>query len=152
MHAGKRIAFWIYLANGVALLVFGWGYLTRQTFASYHAAVTDTPWSVYPPPQQLLMLAMMKAIGSATITVALCFLVLVAAFRRGAPWALWAVPTVGAVQALGSLYPMLYLVANTDAEPPLLGPLLTLVAMVAGLLFSLLWPAQPSSPRSRKIS
>ena len=133
-----KIAFGCHLAAIVIVAAFGATYLLRSEFMPYHAVALGTTWSALNAPFQVLILALMKAIGGACLAVvAFGLFVLLVPFRQGAVWAFWALPIGGLLIAGGALYAMLLVARNTPADPPwiapALGALLVLIALVLSL-------------------
>ena len=133
-----KVAFGCYFLAGLLLIGFGVVYLFRQEFMPYHSVAVGLTWADVPPSLQILMLALMKAVGGTTIAVAVAvYIVLLVPFREGARWALWAVPTLGLVESAAAFYPMSYVALNTTASPPLWAPATGVLLNVVALVLSL---------------
>ncbi len=130
-----KIAFGCYFLAGLLLVGFGIVYLFRAEFMPYHSVAVGMPWADVPPNFQVLILALMKALGGTNIALALAFyIVLFVPFRQGARWAVLATPLFGLVQSAAAFYAMSHAALHTAASPPFWAPaagvLLTVVAFV----------------------
>jgi hypothetical protein len=138
MNTRMKVAFGCYFLAGLLLIGFGVVYLFRHEFMPYHSVAVGLPWADVPPNFQILILALMKAVGGATIGVALAlYIVLLVPFREGARWALWAAPTLGLVESAAAFYPMSYVALHTTASPPLWAPAIGVLLIVVALVLSL---------------
>ncbi len=137
MNSRLKVAFGCYFLTGLLLLGFGVAYLFRQEFMPYHSAAVGLPWADVPSNFQILILALMKAVGGAIIAVAFAFYaVLLVPFRGSARWALWALPILALVQSAAAFYPMSYVAFNTTANPPLWAPAIGVLLTVAAFVLS----------------
>jgi uncharacterized membrane protein YgdD (TMEM256/DUF423 family) len=95
------------------------------------------PWAAVPPSFQVLILALMRAVGAACLALAILELtLLVIPFRQGAAWATWAIAVSGLVMCAGSFYAMTLVARHTPATPPWLAPAAGAVLLVVGLVLS----------------
>lgn len=114
-----RIAFGIYLVLALAGAAWGIGFLLRTEFTPYHGAAAGVPWSQVPPNFQVVILALTKLAGGLWTSFALAILVLLwFPFRRGAPWAIRAVPLLLVAHYLAPMPAMWHLSANSASSPP----------------------------------
>jgi hypothetical protein len=119
MTTRVQFAFWIYLLLMIAGAAWGMGFLLRSEFTSYHGAAAGVPWSEVPPNFQFVILALTKLAGGLWMAFTLCiFVLLFIPFRRGADWALRAVPLLMLAQYAAPMPAMLHLTMNTNATPP----------------------------------
>ena len=133
-----KIAFGCHLLALLSIAAVGVFYLIRTEFMPYHAIAVGKTWNQVGPAFQILLLALIRAAGGAWLATALAMgIILFIPFRHGMRWAKWAIPAVGLVAELTTLYVMLSVTLNTPATPPLEGVVLTMVLLVAGLIFSL---------------
>ena len=138
MSTKMRIAFGCHLLATLLMAAFGLTYVVKAEFMPYHAVAVGVPWGEVTAPFQVLIIALMRAAGGAGLAVVVLelFLLLVP-FRQGAMWARWAIPTGGLVVSFGALYAMVYVSVNTQATPPLIGPVAGILLFGAGLALSL---------------
>jgi len=138
MSTKMKMAFGCHLAFGIALAVFGLVYLFRSEFMPYHAQAVGMKWDTVTPPFRVLILALMRTTGGAWLATAFAiYSLLCVPFRQGERWARWAIPAVGLVVALSSLYVTLIVKLNTPASPPWPAAALGALMLVIGLLLSL---------------
>ena len=122
MNTRRKIAFWCYAAAMLILAVFGIVYLFRPEFMPYHSVAVGMPWTAVDPSFQVLILALMRAVGGACLSLAVVqFVLLLVPFRQGAAWASWTIAVAGLVMCAGSLYAMMLVTLNTPATPPWFG-------------------------------
>lgn len=134
MNTRMRIAFGCYLAGTLIVTAFGIVYLFRSEFMPYHAVAVGRGWEAFDPAVQVLLLALMRAVASGCLAVAVLQIVLLLVpFRQGATWARWTMTGAGLLMCAGSLYAMLLVKLNTPANPPLFGPILGAVLLLLGL-------------------
>ena len=95
-------------------ILFGVRYLRREAYLPYHAEVAGKSWDELDPGVQIIILGMLKIIGSGFATLGVTLLWLCFALHEGARWAPWAILTISAV-ALG---PMLYVAIKLRAFRP----------------------------------
>jgi hypothetical protein len=127
-----RFAFWTFLLLLVAGAAWGVGFLLRTEFSSYHGAAAGVPWAAVPPNFQVVILALTRLAGGPWVATALAILVLLLVpFRRGARWALWAVPLLMLAQYVAPMPAMAHLSMHSAATPPWA---LTLGCIVATLV------------------
>lgn len=147
MNTRMKVAFGCYFLVGLLLVGFGFVYLFRAEFMPYHSVAVDMPWSEVPVRFQVLILALMKALGGTCVALALAlYIVLFVPFRQGARWALWAMPLFGLVQSAGSFYAMSHVALNTSASPPFWAPTAGVVLSIVAFVLSV----SGSNRRARK--
>lgn len=144
--SGLIISFFCYFSTVLGLVGFGLAYLVTNRFMPYHQAAVGKPWDAVEPAYQILVLALMRAAGAGFLSVALAMLVLLLVpFRRGEPWARWAIPFIG----FSILVPLLIVVAtvrmSTAASPPVGLLVCGLLLVTTGVAFSLV-----DLPRAKK--
>ena len=141
MSNRMKLAFGCHLLAVLVLAAFAVTYLFRSEFMPYHAVAVGMPWADVATPFQVLILALMRAVGAACLAVVVLILILLfVPFRQGAVWARWAIPAGGLVLSAGALYAMLHVWRNTPATPPWFAPVVGALLLVAGMLLSLRQP------------
>ena len=135
MNVRMKIAFGCYFLIGLLGAGIGIVYFFRTEFMSYHSVAVGLPWAEVPPNFQVLILALMKALGGTNITLALVlYVILFVPFRQGARWAIVAIPLIGLFQSAVMLYAMSHVALHTSAHPPFwttgIGVLLIVVAFI----------------------
>ncbi len=139
MDTKNKIAFWCYfLAIIAGPAAWGIMFLLRSEFMPYHSVAVGMPWAEVPGPFKILILALLKIVGGAWVTIAASFFVLLfIPFRQGASWARWAIPSLGLLYCAAVCNAMAHVTLNTNAVPPW-GPALAGAALiVAGALLSI---------------
>ena len=136
-----KIAFTCHSLAMVILVVFGVIYAFRSEFMPYHSDAVGMPWSEVSPSFQILILALMRVVGCAFLTVGFLFVILLfVPFRQGLGWARWTIPAAGLLVCSGTLYATLYVGFNTPASPPWIAPVIASMFLLAGLLLSIKQP------------
>jgi len=139
MNFKMKLSFVCYLLSIFILAAFGVSYLLRSEFMPYHSVAVGMPWSEVSPSFQILILALMKALGGMCLAVALSeFILLYLPFRQGVVWVRWLIPSVGLISCSATLYAMIYVASNTAASPPIGIVLVAVVLLVSGLIISML--------------
>ena len=94
MSKRMKVAFCCHLLV-VLYLTLGLIYLFRSEFMPYHAVAVGRSWSEVDSEIQILLLALIRALGGATFTAALSMgILLFIPFRQGIRWARWAIPVL----------------------------------------------------------
>lgn len=138
MSKKMKLAFGCHLLATLLVAAFAVVYLFRSEFMPYHSVAVGMTWAEVPPSFQVLILALMRAVGGACLAVVVLLLILLfLPFRQGVVWARWAIPAGGLVLSAGSLYAMLYVWLNTPATPPWMAAVVGALLSVAGLILSL---------------
>ena len=137
MSTRMKLAFSLYFLWSLLLAAFGFVYLLRPEFMPYHSVAVGMPWPEVPPKFQILIIALMRAVGGTIVALALAFfVVLLVPFRQGARWALWSMPILGLVECAGAAYAMSHVVLNTSARPPLWAAMAGGILMVVAFALS----------------
>jgi hypothetical protein len=130
------------------LLLQGLLYVTTPRFMPYHADALGTTWEALPPNYQGFLIGVIKAMGAGSIAVTLALIILLfIPFRRGDPWARWAVPLIGAVFTVLTAYAAFTIDARTPASPPWRQTIALTTFYLAGALISY-WPSRSGSRRT----
>jgi hypothetical protein len=119
MNARMKFAFGVYLVLAVAGGAWGIGFLLRSEFTPYHGAAAGMPWADVPPNFQIVILAMTKLAGGLWVSFALAIIaMLLFAYRHGARWSQWAVPTLLLAHYAAPMPAMWHLTAHSPSSPP----------------------------------
>jgi hypothetical protein len=136
----RKASLAVYAVNVFLGILIGAVYLSRSEFLPYHAEAVGMDWAHIPDRMRLLLLALIHVAGG--LAVAGCAAVgtiLFCAFRRGDPWADWAVPVLLLLMQIPTLIVPLEVSLRTGAATPwpasvggigitLIGMLLTVLA------------------------
>jgi hypothetical protein len=139
VNTKMKVAFWLYVVGGVLPgFVFGFIYLLRNEFMPYHAVAVGMAWSEVPGPFQILIIALLKGVGGAAVTLAVALLVLLLVpFRHGARWALWAVPSLALLNYITVANAMAHVMLNTPAVPPWNVTVFCTACIIVGAILSI---------------
>lgn len=133
-----KFAFGCHLTVALIFLLFGTIYLFRSEFMPYHAVAIGQEWSQLQASFQILIIALMKVVGGGWLASGLAISILLAfPFREGARWAHWAIPCIGLVSILPSLYATILVAQSTPASPPWKVATIGVALLVVGLILSL---------------
>lgn len=103
----------------VGLMGQGLLYVVTPRFMPYHAEALATTWEALPPHHQGFVLGVIKGMGAGSIAVTLALaILLLVPFRRGEPWARWAIPLVGTVFTALTAYAAYTIDVRTPASTP----------------------------------
>jgi hypothetical protein len=134
-----KVAFLCYLLALPFPLIFGLIYLFRSEFMPYHAVAVGQSWSEVDPAFQILILALMRATGGGLLVTACAIgALLFKPFRQGIRWAYWAIPVIGLISSLSSLYATVYVARSTPASPPWKAAALVTILLVIGFILSVI--------------
>jgi len=135
----RRITLTLHGLAALLTMTMGVLYLSREVAMPYHLDALGTTWDALDPRFQILYLGLLKGVGAGYLATGIsCLLMVAVPLRRGANWAGWA-PTVVTLTAMIPLAGIiLYLRANTVAEPPLVFPLVVIGLSLLGGLSSLI--------------
>ena len=137
MSKKMKVVFGCHLLAILLIALSGVIYLFRTEFMPYHSVALGKSWAEIERALQILLLAFMKGFGGACLATAVAMgILLMIPFRKGAFWARWAIPVVGLVANLPTLYATLSVGLNTPATPPWIGVLLVTVLLIAGFILS----------------
>ena len=143
MNWKLKVAFLCHLLASLLLIAFGLIYLLRSKFLPYHAVAVGKSWTEVDPAFQILILALMKAIGGGFLASAFALVILLfKALRKGQSWSFWAIPVTGLIASLTSLYVSINVTLNTPASPPWMAASLGTILLTLGFIFSILTDAK----------
>lgn len=137
MSGRLKVAFLCYLLTLPLLIIFGLIYLFRPEFMPYHAVAVGQRWSEIDPAFQILILALMRVAGGGFLATACAIgILLFKPFRQGIRWTYWAIPVIGLISSLSSLYATVYVAWHTPASPPWIAAALGTLLVVIGFVLS----------------
>lgn len=119
-------------------MVFGAAYLVRSQFMPYHEEAIGLPWQQLDQRLQTLLLALMRTTGGGLLMggISLAILLLIP-FRAGEPWARFAIPAMGLVGGLPTLYATILVRSRTHAHTPVAASATGIVLLIIGFILSL---------------
>lgn len=134
----KEISIACYFTSLLILLGFGLTYTFSVEFMPYHSAAVEMQWGNVPFHFQVLIIALMRAVGGTCLSLALALIfLLIIAFHKGYKWVLYTVPVICILQSVGGLYAMIHVMKNTSATPPVAAPLIVVLLSIMGLILSI---------------
>jgi hypothetical protein len=137
MNKKTKIGFVFYSLYVLGSAVFGLIYLFTPQFMPYHEVAVGMPWSDVAPPLQILLLALIKGVGTGLICYSLLLgILLFIPFRRGENWARWTILLIGLLGSLLTLYVMSTVMLSTPASPPWFMIVIGIVELILGFAFS----------------
>ena len=138
MSKRLKVAFWCHLIALLLIASIGVIYLFRAEFMPYHAVALGRDWAGLDRALQVLLLALMKAVGGGALAIAVAMVILLLIpFRQGPYWARWTIPAVGLVWVLPNLYGSVRVALNTPGSPPWRYALIVMALLIAGFLLSM---------------
>ncbi|MGK7949110.1 MAG: hypothetical protein AB4368_09980 [Xenococcaceae cyanobacterium] len=133
------ISFISYSFVAVVSIVFGLIYLIKNQFMPYHSEALGLSWSDLKPNFQVLILALMRAVGGGFLATGLTMLILlIIPYRAGEIWSIYAIPAISLCTSSGTLYATWLVKTRTPGNPPLGLSLLALGLTIIGFIFSLI--------------
>ena len=139
MTLANIVAIACYLVAAGLSAMFGVIYLTRSEFMPYHSKAIGQEWGELTTNLQILLLALMRACGGGLLGVGLGVAILVIIpYRSGASWAMYAIPSIGLVTSISTLYATYLVKTKTPGNPPIGASLLAIGLFLIGFLLSFL--------------
>jgi len=133
----QKVGFIIYYITMVLIILFGGLYMFKPSFMPYHAHIIHLGWNEIPHTEQILVRALMIAVGGVTISIGIILLMFILKFRKsGDQWISNYVMTSGIIASVLITIAPVYVVFNSDSIPPLYFPVIIIVLLVAGNLLT----------------
>ena len=129
----QKIGFISYYVTVILIILFGGLYMFKPSFMTYHAEIVHLNWSDIPETEQILVRALMIAVGGVTISVGVILGMFVLKFRKThEQWISNYVLISGIVASLLITIAPVFVVIKSDSVPPLYFPVIIIVLLVAG--------------------
>lgn len=133
---------WLALTNyGLAFLIttaFGCAYLSRSMFMPYHAIAVGRSWPEVDRPMQLLLLALIKVVGAASLALSIAgYFQLYLLFSR--QWTFFVLLAFQGYCLIAIAPPVvvaMYVRRRSNAHPPILSGYFSLLLTLAGFMFA----------------
>lgn len=133
----EKIAFVLYMINGLLCLVFGFRYLFCNTIMPYHQQAIGMKWEELEPGLQVLLNGLIKIAASGFFILGISTIVLlIIPFRKGERWAKWSIPALLLLWLGFGLYVPLNIALKTQASTPYPVSIVALVITVIAFLLS----------------
>lgn len=137
MLSRKRMAFLSFAASAGIIALFGLIYLFSPTYLPHHEMVLERPWNEVEDGTQILLLSMMRAIGSGWIAVAVgIYIILFTAYKQEQRWSRWAMFGMGMITAVPVAFVGIKEQVVTDAVPPWILPVFCIIFFTVGFVAS----------------
>ncbi len=137
MDVRDKIAFVIYFVGSLALIAFGIAYLFCSTIMPYHQEAINMNWEELSTGLQILFQALIKVAAAGFFVTGISALVLLfIPFRKGAPWAHWAIPLVGIVWNGFTLWVTATVAIKTHALTPWPATLAGIIFIIVAFVLS----------------
>jgi hypothetical protein len=115
----SKFAFYSFLIIAVAEIAVGLRYLLSPRIMSYHQQALGVSWSDLAPREQMVLIALLRGTGlCALITGMTLTTLLLIPFRRGEPWARWAIAGLSLFTLVPATWEAVTLAAATGATTP----------------------------------
>lgn len=138
MKGRHKVGFGIYLLIAIIFIFWGFLYIFSDEMMPYHKQVIGKTWGEIEPGIQVIILALMKSVGAACLTIGFIVLILLfIAFRRGEIWANWTIFLGGIVFNGLAFFITFKVYLDTNASTPWYLFLLVTALLLTGFLFSL---------------
>lgn len=137
MSLRTRAAFACFLIFAVLFGLGGLVYATASEIMPYHQQVTGMAWAELEPGVQVMFLGFIRVLGCLNFIAALSVgILLFGPFRRGEPWARWAIPALCLAVLVPHTATAFHLAAATGAPTPRALLVVFMLLAVAGFLLS----------------
>ena len=112
----------------------------------YHASAVEQNWTEVNPAFQILILALMKAVGGGWLSASIAIIILLfKPFKQGIRWTYWAIPAIGLPPMLVNLYVAINVALNTPGSPPWALAALGIILLLVGFILSIIPEAKVNS-------
>ena len=136
MKIKEKIAFVLYMINGLISIIFGLIYLFCDTIMPYHQQAIGRDWTELEPGLQVLLNGFIKIAASGFFILGITiFVISIIPFRKGERWAKWFIPALTFLFLGFGLYIPLKIALKTQASTPWFGAAAALVINI--IAFSL---------------
>lgn len=133
----QKIGFISYYLTIVLIILFGGLYMFKPSFMPYHAEIVHLNWGQIPLSEQVLVRALMIAVGGVTISVGIILAMLVFKFRKTKiQWISKFTMIYGIIASLLITIAPIYVVINSDSVPPLYFPVVIIALLVTGYILT----------------
>lgn len=137
MKIREKIAFVLYMINGLICIIFGFRYLFCDTIMPYHQQAIGMKWTELEPGLQVLLNGLIKMTASCFFILGITtFVLLIIPFRRGERWAGWFIPALAFFWLGFGLYVPINIALKTQASTPWPASIVGLVFTVIAFLLS----------------
>lgn len=137
MNFKLKIAFSIYIANILILLVIGLSFEFRTEFFPFHSDVIETAWKDVGAKSKILYLGMMRTEGAGYLATATALAILLyIPFQNYEKWSYWSMTVIGIVEHFPTLVATYHVSSVTNASPPWLFTLVLILSLIFALILA----------------
>lgn len=137
MKIREKIAFVLYMINGLFCIIFGFRYLFCDTIMPYHQQAIGMKWTELEPGLQVLLNGLIKIAASCFFILGITTIVLlIIPFRKGERWAKWFIPALMFLWLGFGLYVPINIALKTQASTPWPASIVALAITVIAFLLS----------------
>lgn len=105
---------------------------------NYHSMAIQKNWEELNPEMQVLITALMRALSSGFLSIAIALAILQFQFNlQREHWIALTILIIGSILALGSLYAMYLIRTKTKGRPPIAIVVIIFLLMIAGYFFNI---------------
>ena len=126
MKIREKIAFILYMINGLFCIIFGFRYLFCDTIMPYHQQAIGMKLKELEPGLQVLLNGLIK----------IAIVLLIIPFRKGERWAKWFIPALMFLWLGFGLYVPINIALKTQASTPWPASIVALAITVIAFLLS----------------
>ena len=127
----NKIGFILYYLTIILILLFGAMYMFKPSFMPYHAHIVHLNWGQIPETEQVLVRALMIAVGGVTISVGIILGLLIFKFQQtGLQWISNLVMVSGIIASLLISVAPIFVILHSDSVPPLYFPVIIIVLLI----------------------
>lgn len=128
-----KIGFFTYYLTIILIMLFGIIYMVRPTFMPYHARIVHLNWEQIPETEQILVRALMIAVGGVTISIGIILGLFIYKFQKtGLQWVSNLVMASGIIASILISIAPLFVVLTSDSVPPLYIPVIIIALFITG--------------------
>lgn len=137
MKTKEKIAFVLYMINGLTSIIFGFIYLFCETVMPYHQQAIGIKWADLGPGLQVMLNGFTKFAASGFFILGITIIVLlIIPFRKGERWVKWFIPALTLVWLGFGLYIPIKIALKTQASTPWIGSAAALAINIIAFLLS----------------
>ena len=126
-----KIGIFTYYLTIVLIILFGALYMFKPTFMPYHARIVHLNSDQSPETEQILVRALMIAVGGVTISVGIILGMFIIKFQKtGQQWISNLVMASGIIAALLISVAPIFVVIKSDSVPPLYFPVIIIALFI----------------------
>ena len=124
--------------SAAIMLIFGFTYLIKDKFMSYHSVALKKNWEELDTQMQTFIKALMRVISGGSLSSGFTIMFLQYQFNKlPQHWIALTVLICGGILGLSSLFGMLMIRTKTDGRPPIFIVLIALFTLIIGYFLNI---------------